>query len=291
MPVRCGRWALGRVIGRSSVSAMGPTSPCGGMLYGLNLLQVPVIPSGGMDSRARARMVIEQRPTVIAATPSFALYLAGILRELDTDPATVGIRTVIALGEPVPDSTLQRIGSEWGGAAVAQFYGCTEAAPSCGRYTCPHGFHVMEDTHLIETVDAQTLRPVPAGERGLTVITNLCSEASPQIRFLVGDYTTLSHELCECGRTHVRTSGWSGRADDMLNVRGVTLFPSGVEDLLRALPDLGDEFQIVLEQTEGAGERLELVVERRSGDDDAIRRRVEDEVRARWCRRRLSMTT
>ena len=277
-------WSMGIRPGDRALLCFGygPHVAMWGMLYGLNLLRVPVIPSGGMDSRARGRMVIEHRPTVIAATPSFALYLAGVLRELDTDPATVGVRTVIALGEPVPEATLQRIRSEWGGAAVAQFYGCTEAAPSCGGYTCPHGFHVMEDTHLIETVDAQTLRPVPAGERGLTVITNLCSEASPQIRFLVGDYTTLSHEPCECGRTHIRTNGWSGRADDMLNVRGVTLFPSGVEDLLRSLPDLGDEFQIVLEQTEDAGERFELVVERRSGDEDAIRRRVEEQVRAHW---------
>jgi len=140
----------------------------------------------------------------------------------------------------------------------------------------------MEDTHLIETVDPETLRPVAAGERGLTVITNLCSEASPQIRFLVGDYTTLSYQPCPCGRTHVRTSGWSGRADDMLNIRGVTLFPSGVEDMVRAIPDLGDEFQIVLEQADGSGVRFELIVERRSGDDDALRRRVEEEVRFRW---------
>jgi phenylacetate-CoA ligase len=227
-------------------------------------------------------VLIEHRPTVIAATPSFALYLAGVIGELGADPARVGVRTVIALGEPVPEATLQRIRAQWGGASVAQFYGCTEAAPSCGGYTCSEGFHVMEDTHVIETVDPETLRPVAAGERGLTVITNLCSEASPQIRFLVGDYTSLSYDLCPCGRTHVRTSGWSGRADDMLNVRGVTLFPSGVEDLLRALPDLGDEFQIVLERDERGGERFELVVERRSGDEEDIRRRIEQEVRSRW---------
>ena len=276
-------WAMGVRPGDRALLCFGygPHVAMWGMLYGLNLLRVPVIPSGGMDSRGRARAVIEHRPTVIAATPSFALYLAGVLRELDADPAAAGVRTVIALGEPVPQATLDRIRGEWGGAAVAQFYGCTEAAPSCGGYTCPEGFHVMEDTHLIETVDPETLEPVPPGERGLTVITNLCSEASPQVRFLVGDYTTLSYDPCPCGRSHVRTSGWSGRADDMLNVRGVTLFPSGVEDLLRAIPELGDEFQIVLER-DGGGERFELVVERRSGDDEGIRRRIAEEVRSRW---------
>ena len=68
----------------------------------------------------------------------------------------------------------------------------------------------------------------------------------------------------------------------MLNIRGVTLFPSGVEDLLRALPELGDEFQIVLERDEAGGERFQLMVERRSGDEAGIRRRIEEEVRARW---------
>lgn len=277
-------WAMGIRPGDRALLCFGygPHVAMWGMLYGLNLLRVPVIPSGGMDSRARARVVIEHRPTVIAATPSFALYFAGVLRELEADPAALGVRKVIALGEPVPEATLERIRREWGGAAVAQFYGCTEAAPSCGGYTCSEGLHLMEDTHLIETVDPETLQPVPTGERGLTVITNLCSEASPQVRFLVGDYTTLSYDSCACGRTHVRTSGWSGRADDMLNIRGVTLFPSGVEDLLRGMPELGDEFQIVLERADGAGERFELVVERKSGDDDAIRRRVEEEVRSRW---------
>lgn len=262
----------------------GPHVAMWGMLYGLNLLRVPVVPTGGMDSRARARVVLDHRPTVIAATPSFALYLAGMVRELGGDPSAAGVRIVISLGEPLPDATRARIEREWGGAAVHQFYGCTEAAPSCGGYTCPHGVHVMEDTHVIETVDPETLQPVPPGHPGLTVITNLCSEASPQVRFLVGDYTTLSYDPCECGRTHVRTSGWSGRADDMLNVRGVTLFPSAVEDLLRRMPEVGDEFQVVLERDADGAERLELVVERRGGEEAAaaLRRRVLDEMRARF---------
>ncbi|MBA2287044.1 MAG: phenylacetate--CoA ligase family protein, partial [Ktedonobacteraceae bacterium] len=73
------------------------------------------------------------------------------------------------------------------------------------------------------------------------------SEASPQLRFLVGDYTTLTHEPCACGRTHARAvGGMAGRSDDMLNVRGVTLFPSSIEDVVRRIPLLGAEFAIVL---------------------------------------------
>jgi phenylacetate-CoA ligase len=143
----------------------------------------------------------------------------------------------------------------------------------------------MDDTHVLEVVDPETLAPLPDGERGLSVITNLFSDSSPQIRFLVGDYTTLTHEPCPCGRTHVRAlDGFSGRADDMLNVRGVTLFPSAIEHVVRGREELGDEFQIVLRSNGGLDE-LELVVEASHGagtvDYDALAVRVGDEFRAR----------
>src|SRR5204862_5873781 len=89
--------------------------------------------------------------------------------------------------------------------------------------------------------------PVADGERGLSVVTNLCSEASPQLRFLVGDYTTLSREACPCGRTHLRAvGGFVGRADDMLNVRGVTLFPSAIEDAVRRVHEVGAEYRVIV---------------------------------------------
>ena len=179
------------------------------------------------------------------------------------DPAASTVTRVVTGGEPVPKATQARIAEAWG-CEVHQFYGCTEAAPSAGGYTCGAGpwIHCMDDTHILETVDPETLQPIPDGERGLSVITNLFSDASPQIRFLVGDYTTLTHEPCPCGRTHVRAlDGFSGRADDMLNVRGVTVFPSAVEHVVRGRDELGpDEFEILLTTKNGMDE-LELIVE------------------------------
>ena len=277
-------WAMGIRPGDRALLCFGygPHVAMWGMLYALNQMSVPVVPSGGMDSQARARIVVGHRPTVLAATPSFALFLAGAVAQLGVDPRDTAVRLVICLGEPLPAATRQRIAEAWD-VEIHQFYGCTEAAPSCGGYTCPHGMHVMEDTHLIETVDPETLAPVAEGEPGLSVITNLCSEASPQLRFLVGDFTTLSRQPCPCGRTHVRTSGFSGRADDMLNVRGVTLFPSAVEDLLRGLPEVGDEFQIVLESRGEGGENFRLVVEPRQGaGTPQLADRIAAEVRDRF---------
>jgi phenylacetate-CoA ligase len=239
----------------------GPHVFMWGVHYGLNLMGIPIVP-GGVDTAMRAAFVDRYRVTMLAATPSYLLFLANAMRDLGLDPAESTVRRVITGGEPVPEPTQQRIAEAWG-CEVHQFYGCTEAAGSAGGYTCGAGpwIHCMDDTHVLEVVEPETLEPLPDGERGLSVITNLFSDASPQIRFLVGDYTTLTHEPCPCGRTHVRAlGGFSGRADDMLNVRGVTLFPSAVEHVVRGRDELGDEFQIVL-RTENGLDELELVVE------------------------------
>lgn len=278
-------WAMGVRPGDRALLCFGygPHVAMWGLLEALSLLPVPVIPSGGMDSRARASAVVAYRPTLLAATPSFAIHLANMVRELGADPRETSVRRIIVMGEPTPAATRRRLEESWA-AEIHEFYGCTEAAPSCGGYTCGHAMHVMEDTHWIETVDPETLEPVPEGRQGLSVITNLCSEASPQIRFLVGDFTTLVRGECECGRTHVKTTGFSGRADDLLNVRGVTVFPSAVEDLLRAIPEVGDEFQIVLESPLEGQEVFRLVVEPRpdAGTADGLAGRIAAGMRDRF---------
>ncbi len=217
---------------------------------------IPIVTAGGLDSSTRARFIDRYHPTILACTPSYALYLASVMRELGLDPAASSIRYLFCAGEPgfsIP-ATRRRLEETWQ-AELHEFYGCTEAAPSAGGYTCAAvaaqkegvvSTHLMEDVQIWEVVDAD-MRALPDGSRGLTVVTNLCSEASPQLRFLVGDYTVLTHEPCPCGRTHARAvGGMVGRADDMLKVRGITLFPSSIEDVVRRIPTLGAEFAIVL---------------------------------------------
>ncbi|UGS36896.1 phenylacetate--CoA ligase family protein [Capillimicrobium parvum] len=227
----------------------GPHVAMWGLHHALIHIGVPIVPAGGLDTRTRAASIDRYGPTVIGCTPSYALHLASVMRDMGLDPAASPVRVVIAMGEPLPESSARRIRDLWD-AEVHQFYGCTEAAPSCGGYTCTAGsVHFLEDTHVLETLDPKTLKPVAPGSPGVAVVTNLISEASPQVRFLVGDYTALDHAGCACGRTHVVCEGgFTGRADDMLNVRGVTLFPSAVEDVVRGFAELGEEFQIVLER-------------------------------------------
>jgi phenylacetate-CoA ligase len=221
------------------------------------------------------------------------MFLASVMQEVGMDPAQTSIRSLFCAGEPgfaVP-ATRSLLEATWD-AELHEFYGCTEAAPAAGGYTCEavaaekHGMvstHLMEDLQIWETVDAVTLQPVAAGERGLSVVTNLCSEASPQLRFLVGDYTTLTTDPCACGRTHQRAlGGFVGRADDMLNVRGVTLFPSAIEDAVRRVPEAGAEFQIEITVERD----LDVLIVRVEPRDDEpahaeLARRVETEVVSR----------
>lgn len=252
-------WAMGFRPGRDSALiafGYGPHVWLWGVHYAFNLMGIPIITGGGLDTSTRARFIERYRPTILACTPSYALYLASVMRDLGLDPAASSIRYLFCAGEPgfsVP-ATRRRLETIWN-AELHEFYGCTEAAPAAGGYSCaavaqqkegPVSTHFMEDLQIWEVVDEQ-MQALPDGQRGLTVVTNLCSEASPQLRFLVGDYTVLTHELCACGRTHGRAlGGMLGRADDMLNIRGVTLFPSSIEDSLRSLSMLGQEFLLVL---------------------------------------------
>lgn len=285
-------WAMGVRPGNSAMIAFGygPHVFLWGAHHAFYLLGVSIIPGGSLDSRRRALFINTYRPTILACTPSYALFLGQVMLEMGFAPATSSVRLLLCGGEPASGipATRERLEELWG-AELHEFYGCTEAAPYSGAHTChwqvgrtdgPVSPHLMEDLAIWEVVDPKTLAPVAEGDRGVSVVTNLCSEASPQIRFLVGDYTTLSTEKCGCGRTHtLAVGGFYGRADDMLNIRGVTLFPSAVEDALRTLPELGDEFEIVLTQEKGL-DVFTVVVETQPGapetDAAELQRKVEN---------------
>ena len=134
-------------------------------------------------------------------------------------------------------------------------------SPHAGGYSCSHAevseevvaTHLMEDIQIWELVDPDSLEPVEEGKQGLTVCTSLNSESSPQLRFNVGDYTTFSTKPCDCGRTHVRAMGsFAGRADDLINLRGIKMYPTQLEQAIRTIPDIGDEYEVVID-TDKAG--------------------------------------
>ena len=131
-----------------------------------------------------------------------------------------------------------------------------------------------------ETVDPQSLKPQADGARGLTVCTNLNSESSPQLRFLVGDYATFDRSRCPCGRTHVRAIGsFAGRADDLINLRGIKMFPGQIEHAVRSIAGIGDEFEIVLLTNADGLDVMTVRVEHQAGA--GIADAVVEEIRTR----------
>ncbi len=291
-------WAMGFRPGRDSAMlafGYGPYVWLWGVHYALNLMRIPIVTAGGLDTRTRARFIDQYKPTILACTPSYALYLASAMRDMDIDPADSSVRYLFCAGEPgysVP-ATRRRLEEVWA-ADLHEFYGCTEAAPAAGGYTCsevvaqkegPASTHLMADTHIWETVSPGTLEPVQRGQRGLSVVTNLFSEASPQLRFLAGDFTTLDSRRCACGRTHDRAAGgFLGRADDMLNIRGITLFPTAIEDAVRRVGELAEEFEIVV-SSERDMDVLTVKVEPRpdvsAGRHQTLKKLVETEIVSR----------
>jgi len=187
------------------MSGYGPHVWAWGVQYALQKMELATIPGGGMDARARANIILRFKPTILLCTPSYALHLGRLMQSMGHDPAPTSVHTLFLAGEPAlaVEPTRRRIENLWN-ARIVEFYGCTEASPHVGGYSCPAlnrdtaipATHLMEDVQIWETVDPETRQEEPPGRRGLTVCTNLNSESSPQLRFLVGDYATLTTERC-----------------------------------------------------------------------------------------------
>ena len=234
----------------------GPHVFAWGVQYALAKMGVACIPGGGMTGEARAGIVDRFKPTVLTCTPSYALHLGRVMEARGSDPRRSSVRTLLVGGEPAAGiaSTRERLEELWN-ARLVEFYGCTEVSPHCGGYSCPASdldkaavtSHLMEDIQIWELVDADSKQRVDEGQRGLTVCTSLNSESSPQLRFLVGDYATCTTAPCDCGRTHMRAVGaFAGRSDDLINLRGIKMYPVQLEEAVRSVPGIGDEYEIVI---------------------------------------------
>ena len=219
-----------------------------GTVAGYERLGAAVIPAGSADSKRQLETIARFGTTSICATPSYALHLAEVAREIGFDLAGASITKVMAGGEPggaIP-STRRQIETLWG-ARCFDGYGSLEFQPIGWECEQQAGNHLAEDFLYAEVVDGEG-RPVPLGQPGVLVLTHLDKQAFPLVRWWTGDVVVLDESRCACGRTHARLAGGvQGRADDMLIIRGVNLFPSAVEDIVRSSPGATGEYVIVLD--------------------------------------------
>jgi phenylacetate-CoA ligase len=243
-------------------------------LEGAMCLGAAVIPTGTgamTPSRRQIEIARNWKPTVLCATPSYALRLAEVAKEMSLDPAKdFGFRIVYVTAEVLTPGLRREIEQTWN-SEVYDNYGSVEAAAS--TFECEHhcGWHVSEDAYIFEIVDRETEEPAPAGEDGVLLVTSLFREASPFLRYRVGDIVSISEEPCACGRTFRRMSAVKGRADEMLKLRGISVYPAAIERVLRTFPELGMEWQMVVDRKSSA---QEIAVEVEAAGSIALAERI-----------------
>ena len=209
-----------------------------------------LVPGGGRSSLDRLHLMQETGCTVLCSTPTYALHLLEVARENNFDVSGLKIRTTIHAGEPganVP-ATKQRIEAGWG-ARCFDHAGASEiGAHSFEGEDRRNGLYVIESEFIAEILDPNSGRPAQPGEKGELVLTNLGRWGFPVLRYQTGDIVVAAKDQTAGERTFLYLEGGViGRADDMVTVRGVNVFPSGIENCIREHPAV-DEFRVTVDK-------------------------------------------
>ena len=223
-----------------------------GLHYGLEKIGAAIVPSSTGNSQKQIMYMQDFETSLLVATPSYALRLAEVAREMGVDPAKdLKVKIALVGSELLTDAMRDEMHKYWGDdVIVTSNYGMSELmGPGVsGECTELCGMHINEDFFIPEIIDPATGEVLPAGEKGELVVTCIKKEGIPLIRYRTKDITRLFYEKCKCGRTFCRMENLSGRSDDMLKIRGVNVFPSQIEEVILSFDELGPHYEIVLER-------------------------------------------
>lgn len=212
---------------------------------GVRRLGGTVISGGGLDSRGRITQVLAYKPDVVLATPTYALYLGEVAREMGVDLRKTSVSVVIVSGEPggsIP-TTRDAIAETWG-ARVYELYGIAELGPTNPGCPLADRVHLCEDWYHALVVDEQGRR-VPDGEVGEHLVTSYTQHGQPLIKYRTHDLVRWTHAPCGCGTTWLGyPGGVLGRSDHMIIVKGVNVYPTAVEALLHQISGLSEHYEV-----------------------------------------------
>lgn len=217
-----------------------------GAHYGSISAGCATIPISAGNTERQIRILREMGPTILACTPSYAMHIADTAIEMGLDPARdFSLRAGIHGAEPFSDNFRRDLERKLG-YRVLDIYGLTETMGPGVAIECweQQGLHIAEDHFYPEIINPETGEVLPDGEWGELVITTLDREASPVVRYRTRDITRIIPGECPCGRTHRRIDRIHGRTDDMLIIRGVNVFPSQIEDVMKTFPEMSSWYQI-----------------------------------------------
>ena len=221
------------------------------------------LPTSAGNSQKQIMLMQDMGTAAICCTPSYALHLAEVMEKNKVDVSKLKLRVGFFGAEPWTWGIRRELEAKFHIKAI-DIYGLTEmCGPGVGG-ECEYqdGTHVWEDMFLPEILNPETLEPVAPGEVGELVITSLCKEAMPILRYRTRDLTSLIYEPCKCGRTAVRMGKVLGRSDDMLIIRGVNVFPSQIETVLTEFPAFTPQYFITVDR-KGNEDTFDLDVELR----------------------------
>jgi len=223
-----------------------------GLHYGLENIGASVIPASSGNTQKQIMYMKDFATSLIVATPSYALHIAEIAKEMGIDPSTdLQVRIALLGGEGLTEPMREEMHRLWGeDMLITQNYGMSELiGPGVsGECQMLQGMHINEDHFIPEIIDSDTGELLPLGEKGELVITCINKEALPLIRYRTKDITRLSAKPCRCGRTTIRMENLSGRSDDMLIIRGVNVFPTQIEEVLLKVPEIGPHYEIIVDR-------------------------------------------
>lgn len=218
-----------------------------GFHYGAEKVGCSVIPISGGNTQRQLMLMEDFDSTVLTCTPSYALYISEYAEKEGIDVDNLSLKTAICGAEPWSDNLRKQIEDKLNVDAY-DIYGLSEIYGPGVSVECEEkdGMHVWEDFFIVEILDKETYEPVEEGEEGVLAFTTLEKTGMPLIRYITYDIATFTKEKCACGRTCGRMSKVTGRADDMLIVRGINVFPSQIEHTLMKIPGVAGYYQIII---------------------------------------------
>ncbi len=258
-----------------------------GLHYGTENLGATVIPISGGNTDKQILLMQDFGTTVIACTPSYALFLAETMKEMGVTSDTLNLRVGIFGAEPWSENMRKEIEAKLKIKAI-DIYGLSEVIGPGVSCECEHqcGMHINEDHFIPEIIDPETLEPVHPGEIGELVFSTVTKEGMPIIRYRTRDLTRLNYEKCACGRTLVRMEKCMGRTDDMLIIRGVNVFPSQIESVLLEMSETEPHYLLIIEREETL-DVVNLLVEVQEqffSDEvkqlEAVRKKITDKIQS-----------
>lgn len=224
-----------------------------GLHYGLQRLGCAMIPAGSGNTERHIQMIEDYGTTVLVATPSYAMHICEVGEKMGYDWEKSPLRVGLFGGEPCPPGLKAEIERRMH-IVCTDNYGLTEVmGPGVSGECLAERYqqHIAEDHFLWEVIDPETGEPVGEGEMGELVLTPLCKQGIPVLRYRTHDLTAVHTEPCACGRTLARMDKVRSRSDDMLIIRGTNVFPSQIEDVLTGIEEVTPHYHIIVETRGG----------------------------------------